>query len=204
MIKILVLGASKHNIGEMIARQNQNPELDITLYSRRPLSVPQTKFILGDGLDLPVLTAAMKNMDIVWSNLGTSNMENFAKTVVQAMKNADVKRLYWTTTVGLYHEMPKLDALKWYSLFGRPETEGSFYNDQLKSAQLIHDSGLDETVLRLGYLTNQSASGKYVLTNDKTYGNAHSISRSDVALAGLEMMSSPEKYLHGDVAITSK
>ncbi len=110
MTNVLILGA---NGG--LARHTTQVFLDttdaaLTLYLRRAsrLKNPdpsRVKIVEGDVLDLATLKAAMRGQDVVYANL-SGDMAGQARTIVEAMGAAGLKRLIFISSMGIYGEVP--------------------------------------------------------------------------------------------------
>jgi uncharacterized protein YbjT (DUF2867 family) len=90
-------------------------------------------------MDIEKLQEAMNGQDVVYANLA-GNLEQMAKTVVQAMDATGVKRLIWISSMGVYDEVP---GQKYRSILDP-------YRD---SAAVVEASDLDYTILRPGWFS---------------------------------------------------
>ena len=61
--------------------------------------------IVGDATNSADLEAAIKGQDIVYASLA-GNVVDEAKKIVAAMDKQGVKRLIWTSSLGIYDEVP--------------------------------------------------------------------------------------------------
>lgn len=66
------------------------------------------------------------------------------------MHNANVKRLIWVSTLGIYDEVP--------GKFGEwnKETLGDYITEYAKAAKRIEDSDLDYTIIRPTWMTDKN------------------------------------------------
>ena len=145
MLKVLILGAA----GD-IARVATQLFLDqtdarLTLYLRRAARVKRhdtsrVRIVEGDVLDTTKLTEVMAGQDVAYANLA-GDLEPMARSVVQAMHAAKVRRLIWISSMGIYGEVPG----QRYRRVLDP------YRD---SAGVIEASDLDYTILRPAWFTD--------------------------------------------------
>lgn len=117
-------------------------------------------------MDIETLKEAMIGQDVVYANLA-GNLEQMAKTIVEAMNATGIKRLIWISSMGIYDEVP-----------------GQRYNSILdpyrNSAAIIEASDLDYTILRPGCFTNKDEID-YEITQKGELFKGHDVSRKSLA-----------------------
>ncbi|WP_281830137.1 MULTISPECIES: NAD(P)H-binding protein [Lactobacillus] len=154
MVKVVVLGA--HGQVAQIAERFlfADKDVDTTLFLRNAERMADKKsqatIIEGSATDAAQLEKAMKGQDIVYANLGGQNdVDLEAEAVIEAMKNANVKRLIWISTLGIYDEVP--------GKFGEwnKKTLGDYITEYAKAVKRIEDSGLNYTIIRPTWMTNK-------------------------------------------------
>ena len=154
MVKVVVLGA--HGQVAQIAERFLFADKDVvtTLFLRNAERMADKKsqatIIEGSATDAAQLEKAMKGQDIVYANLGGQNdVDLEAEAVIEAMKNANVKRLIWISTLGIYDEVP--------GKFGEwnKKTLGDYITEYAKAVKRIEDSGLNYTIIRPTWMTNK-------------------------------------------------
>lgn len=154
MVKVVVLGA--HGQVAQIAERFlfADKDVDTTLFLRNAERMADKKsqatIIEGSATDAAQLEKAMKGQDIVYANLGGQNdIDLEAEAVIEAMKNANVKRLIWISTLGIYDEVP--------GKFGEwnKKTLGDYITEYAKAVKRIEDSGLNYTIIRPTWMTNK-------------------------------------------------
>ena len=146
MTNILILGANGGIARHAIDLFLNETDVQLTLYLRnsnrlKNMDSNQVQLIEGDVIDIEKLKEAMLGQDVVYANLG-GDLEQMAKTVVDAMDAVSVKRLIWISSMGIYDEVPG-------------EKYGSILDSYRKSAAIIEASDLDYTILRPGWFTNK-------------------------------------------------
>jgi uncharacterized protein YbjT (DUF2867 family) len=145
MPKILILGASGQLARNTIGFFLKHPDIQLTLYLRRAnrLQNPdlsRVTIVEGDVLNEEDLKRAMHGQDAVYANLAGA-MAQQAKTIVNAMHAAGVKRLIFISSMGIYGEVPG-------------ERSRSILDPYRDSAAVIESSDLDYTILRPGWFTH--------------------------------------------------
>jgi uncharacterized protein YbjT (DUF2867 family) len=168
---VLILGANgsiaRHAIDLFLKKTN----VQLTLFLRnarrlRNIDSNRVRVIEGDVLDIEKLKEAMIGQDVVYANLA-GNLEQMAKTVVEAMEATGVKRLIWISSMGIYDEVPG-------------ERYSSMLDPYRKSAEIIEASDLDYTILRPGWFTNKDEID-YEITQKGEPFKGHDVSRKSVA-----------------------
>ena len=150
MIKALIVGASGQIARHVVAFLSGKPQVAATLFLRdgRKLADRDTsgmRIVEGDAGNVGQLAAAMAGQDVVFANLA-GEIDVLAAAVVQAMQQAGVKRLIFTTSLGIYDEVPGK-----FGEWNRREI-GDYLPPFRRAADLIEASGLDYTILRPAWL----------------------------------------------------
>ncbi|MCO4166916.1 NAD(P)H-binding protein [Actinobacillus suis] len=170
MKQILILGASGSLAAIVIPELLKDDNVQLTLFARRPQSVAKfeserVSIVQGDVLDFNALTQAMQGIDAVYAGLA-GNLKLMAENVVKAMNEAQVKRLVWISSMGIYGETS--------------EDHGEILETYRQSAAVIEASELDYTVIRPGWFTN-GAEVQYQLTHKGEPFKGHRVSRKSIA-----------------------
>ncbi|UOF91970.1 SDR family oxidoreductase [Fodinisporobacter ferrooxydans] len=171
MSNVLILGAGGGIARVAIDLFLKETDAQLTLYlrsSRRLIHLEsnRVRVIEGDVMDIEKLQEAMNGQDVVYANLA-GNLEQMAKTVVQAMDATGVKRLIWISSMGIYDEVP---GQKYRSILDP-------YRD---SAAVVEASDVDYTILRPGWFTNKDEID-YETTQKGEPFKGHDVSRKSVA-----------------------
>jgi uncharacterized protein YbjT (DUF2867 family) len=124
----------------------ETTEANLTLYLRnakrlRGLDPSRTRIIEGDVLDTKKLAEAMAGQDVVYANL-SGQLEQQARSIVEAMRAAGVKRLIFVSSMGIYDEVPG-------------ENYGAILDPYRKSAAVVEASDLDYTIVRPAWLNGK-------------------------------------------------
>lgn len=171
MTRILILGANGQLARNTIPFLLEHKEVELTLYLRRAhrLANPdpaRVNLIEGDVLDRPALEAAMQGQDVVYANLAGA-MAQQARSIVDAMHAAGLKRLIFISSMGIYGEVPG-------------EKYRSVLDPYRDSATLIEASDLDYTILRPGWFTRDKAVS-YQLTQKGEPFRGHDVSLNSLS-----------------------
>lgn len=154
MTNVLILGAGGQIARHVIDALGGDRNVHLTLFARSPAklegNVPaRAGIVQGDVLDAAKLEAAVAGNDIVYANLIGEDLDDQAKAVIDAMKAKGVKRLIFVLSLGIYDEVP--------GRFG--EWNRGIIGEDLKpyrrAADAIEASGLDYTILRPAWLTDE-------------------------------------------------
>src|SRR4051812_31094141 len=110
MPNILILGATGGIARVATDLFLRETDARLTLYARSArrlakLDPARARVVEGDVLDTRALTAAMAGQDVVYANLA-GNLAPMAKSVVQAMHAAGIRRVIWISSMGIYDEVP--------------------------------------------------------------------------------------------------
>ena len=193
MANLLVIGASR-GIGLETVKSTLRAGHSVRALARSAASIPiedaSLRKLSGDALDSDTIRNAIEGVDAVIQTLGvdisfraifepTTLFSRSTRILVDAMKQADVKRLVAVTGLGAGDSRGHGGFL--YDAVAFPLLLKRVYDDKDAQEQIIKSSGLEWTIVRPGLLTNSPATGQYrVLTapNDWRFGT---VSRADVA-----------------------
>lgn len=145
MKNVLVIGASSQIAQWADKALAKNPDINLTLFLRHPnklsADLQQERQIVGDATDLDDVRNAVKGMDIVYASLA-GEVKKAAETIVKAMDLEGGKRLIWTSSLGIYNEIP--------GEFGRwnQQVLGGYYHRYRLAADVVEGSDLDYTIIR--------------------------------------------------------
>lgn len=150
--------------------------------------------IEGDITDAAAVSAAMVDQDVVFVAVVDHDRQNrLTRNVITGMQAHHVSRVIFTNVLGLYNEVG--------GEFGRWNLEmiGAGMAPARASDQLLEDSGLAYTTLRLPWLNDRDI--KYtVTTKDQPYDGV-SGSRRSVADVVLTIIANPDKYSRDSIGI---
>lgn len=154
MKNVLILGASGQIAQWVIRSLAAEANVQQTLLLRDPKKLTgnepsNAKVVIGNVLDKRLLKDALDGQDIVYANLTGEDLDTQAEAVITAMKATGVKRLIFVLSLGIYDEVP--------GAFG--EWNNAIIGEDLRpfrrAADAIEASGLDYTILRPAWLTDE-------------------------------------------------
>jgi len=191
-MKLLVIGASR-GIGLEVVKQALARGYEVRAFARSAdgirLSNPRLEKRNGDALNVSVISSAVTGVDAVILTLGlragpgmvlgpVDLFSRATRIVVDAMKNAGVKRLLCVTGFGAGDSRAKLgplQAIVFQLLLGRA------YENKDAQEIIVRRSGLDWIIARPVILTNGPKTGRYRVLCDPKDWRSGTISRADVA-----------------------
>ena len=191
-LKVLILGATggiARIVTDMLLLES---DVRLTLFSRNAprlqrLASDRVRVVAGDVQDTAALTKVVRGQDVVYANLA-GDLEPMARSVVQAMHQAGVRRLIWISSRGIYDEVPGLP----YSRVLDP------YRD---SARVIEASDLDYTILRPDWFTHADEID-YALTQKGEPHRPGPLSRNSVASLVVKLVLQPELEVRHSVGVS--
>lgn len=202
-MKLTILGATGRT-GLQVVRQALERGYDLSVLARAPGRLGeyrgQVKIVEGSAADAVRLREAVAGSNAVISALGPVRgspadlMRQAARAVVAAMREARVRRLVWLAgaVVEAPGDCPKLiDKL----IFGIMRVgAGSVVSDSAAAVEVIKDSGLDWTIVRVPRLTSAPGSGRYQVGMVGYQGMRMRIPREDAARFILDCVGAKRFY----------
>lgn len=200
-MKILILGAAGQ-ISKMVTEKLlQETDAELVLFARNANrrianSDPSRITIIdGDFNDSAKLQEAMEGVKIVYLN--DMNSPEATHAIIDAVKKAGVAKIIGATILGIYDEV--IGAFgKWNArMVGRTGT-----NRHKESAQIIEESGIDYTLLRLTWLYNQAGNEKYVVSQKGEPFIGAQVSRQAVAQLIMDIIGNPTVYSNKSLGVS--
>jgi nucleoside-diphosphate-sugar epimerase len=196
MKKVLILGANGQIAREAI-KQFLEEDFELTLYLRKVdrLSYLENNsrvyFVEGDVLDSQNLEEAMKGQDIVYANLN-GNLEAHAKSIVNSMRKANINRLIFVSSMGIYDEVPG-------------QVYRSILDPYRDSVKVIENSDLNYTIIRPAWLSNEDEINYETTKKGETFKNADAyVSRKSVAHLIIKLVNNPNFGIKDSLGIHRK
>lgn len=194
----LILGAGGQ-IGLLLVRSLQgDAAVHPTLFLRdaQKLSGIDTagmSVIEGDVGDVAALNRAITGKDIVIASLA-GDMEGHARHIISAMQAAGGRRLVFVTSLGIYDEVP--------GAFGRWNNDmiGEDLKPYRRAADLIEASGLDVTIVRPAWLTDEDTVDFETTTRTQPFRGTE-VSRKSVAAYLRSLIQDPAKDIGGNTGL---
>lgn len=197
--KVLVLGASGQIARHVIDQLADKPGVTQTLFARHPVKIHtphplNSRIIMGDVLNHTALEQAMVGQDVVYANLTGEDLDLQAKAVIAAMKAAGVRRLIFVLSLGIYDEVPGKFGERNNAIIGEP------LRPFRSAADAIEASGLDYTILRPAWLTDEDTIDYELTTRNEPFKGTV-VSRKSVAALIADMIDKPEKHIGENIGV---
>jgi uncharacterized protein YbjT (DUF2867 family) len=155
MTNVAVIGATSR-IALWADRMLANKDgINLTLFVHHISKLPQdlkdasnVTVIEGDATNADDIAKAVAGQDVVYASLAGKVIDQ-AHVLVEQMDKAGVKRLIWTSSLGIDDEVP--------GEFGRWNKAylGDYLTTYHAAAQVIQKSDLDYTIVRPAWLTDE-------------------------------------------------
>ncbi|WP_165964716.1 NAD(P)H-binding protein [Periweissella cryptocerci] len=204
MTKVLVLGATGTIAQHAVKFMHANGT-DVIQFVRTPSKLRQSlNVIQGDAADVVALKEAMTGVDVVYANLGPTNMPVFAQAVMDAMHATGVTRLIWTATAGVHDELPVSHQANAAKMLGTTDDPTSYMGDQAAAVKLIMASDLDYTIIRPNWLTNDDQVQAVIIAQFGTELPDGAISRKTVGHFVSDLVNNLTQHQRGSISLSGK
>lgn len=197
MKKVLIIGATSKIAKWVIQELYKNETIALTLFLRNPAKLngkfQEQKILVGDALNLKDVTNAVQDQDIVYASL-SGDVVNAARVIVTAMQAAKVNRLIWTSSLGIYNEIP--------GEFGRwnQQIMKDYFAKYKSAADIIDQSDLEYTIVRPAWLTDLNEVC-YELTHKEEPFKGTEVSRKSVGSYIVSIIEHPDKNVRDSLGI---
>ncbi|AXX65542.1 oxidoreductase [Bombilactobacillus bombi] len=193
-MKLLILAANGQ-IAQIVEQRLLNEpafqDIDLTLGLRNKNRLAN----LQKQATILEVEQAVAGQDLVFVGVVDHTSNNvITKNVIAAMKKHQVQRVIFTNILGLYNEVP--------GEFGRWNHEQvlSGLPAAINSDQLLAESGLQYTTLRLPWLNDRNEVKYTITTKDQSY-NGVSGSRQSIADVILQIINNPDLFVNESIGI---
>lgn len=202
-MNILILGgngAIARLVSEQIINNQDAHNVNISLFLRNTKRVDDlTKLsnidsIEGDLDNYNSIVSAMDGQDLIFDATGAAATSERTKNIIKAMHTTTIKRIISINNLGIYDEVPGEFGIWNAKMVGNHTRYGR------ESADLLEQSGLDETTLRLAWLTNGNDTD-YELTKKGENFKGTTVSRKSVADIVFKIVKNPNYLIHESVGI---
>ena len=198
-MNVLILGAGGQIARWVIEMLGSSNDVQLTLYLRHARKLkgktpPNAKIVEGDVLDRKILDPALVLQDVVYANLTGEDLAEQAKSIITSMQDAGVKRLIFIASLGIYEEIPGK-----FGEWNRREI-GPYLPPFRKAADLIEASGLDYTILRPAWLTDEDEI-RYETTGRHDPFKGTEVSRKSVAALVVHCIRHCEDFSHDNLGV---
>jgi len=190
-MKVLILGAYGSLAQVATRRFLETTDAELTLFLRRPqrlgkMDDGRVRIVEGDVSDRQALRAAMVGQEVVYANLA-GNMAALARAIVETMKEVGLRRLIFISSMGIYDEVPG-------------QQYRSVLDPYRDSAAVVEASGLDYTVVRPAWFTNDNDTN-YETTQKGQPFRGSVVSRLSVADLIVRLAQDPSLHVKKSVGI---
>lgn len=200
MSKVMIIGANGGTAKILIQRLLDETDDDLILFLRNAQRLNQyqdnSRVTLVDGnvLDTAALAAAMAPADLVYSNVGGTDLGAQTKSILTAMHQTAQQRLVFISALGAHHEVP--------GKFGEwnEQAIAAFLPGFREAAQLLAASDVDFTEIRPAWLTNH-AEVDYETTNLGEDFKGTEVSRASVTDFAFKVIADPTQYQRASVGL---
>lgn len=196
---VLILGAGGQIARWVIHALANDAAVQQTLFLRHARKLhgkapANARVVEGDVLDQAALGKAMAGQNLVYANLTGDDIDKQAKAIVAAMHAAGVRRLVFVTSLGIYDELP-----------GKFQTwNKAMIGEELKpfrrAADAIEASGLDYTILRPAWLTDEDEVDYETTAKGETFRGTE-VSRRSVADLIARIIATPSLHSKANLGI---
>jgi uncharacterized protein YbjT (DUF2867 family) len=187
MKKVLIIGASG-NIASLVTEiLLDKKDIQLTLFVRNKNrltdhDLSKAHIIEGSAMNYESVTAAVKGQDIVYVNLA-GHLEKMAQNITRAMKEGGVSRVIFISSIGIY-DTPLKSVIQPYR----------------KGADVFESSGLDYTILRPAWFTNDNEVD-YEITYKGEPEKGSLISKKSLATFIAKIIEFPSEYSRKNLGI---
>ncbi|ABB06314.1 SDR family oxidoreductase [Burkholderia lata] len=198
MTNVLILGASGQIARWAVQMLGEHQNVRQTLLVRDPAKLAgnepaNASVVIGDVLDKKLLPRIMDGQDIVYANLA-GDVDVQTEHVLAAMKAANVKRLIFVNSLGIYDEVPGK-----FGDWNRREI-GQYLPPYRRSADLIEASDTDYTLLRAAWLQDKDEVSYEITRRDEPFKGTE-VSRKSVAALVTELVAHPDRLVRANVGV---
>ncbi|HEJ7131326.1 SDR family oxidoreductase [Serratia marcescens] len=198
MKNVLILGAGGQIARHVIERLADEPAVVQTLFARRPEKIhshpTNARIFIGDVLNRSALEQAIQGQDLVYANLTGEDLDAQAEAVIAAMQACGVKRLIFVLSLGIYDEVPGKFGEWNRTIIGEP------LKPFRRAADAIEASGLNYTILRPAWLTDEDKVDYELTTRDEPFKGTI-VSRKSVAALIADIIDEPERHIGENIGV---
>lgn len=191
MKKVMIIGANGGTARILTDRLLDETTDELVLFLRKAdrlakyESNPRVTLVDGNVLDTEALRLAMKDVDIVYSNVGGTDLGQQTQSILTAMHESKQTRLIFISALGAHHEVP--------GKFGEwnEQAIAAFLPGFRESAKLLANSDVVYTELRPAWLTDQAEIDYETTGVDEPFKGTE-VSRASVADYAFKLIKHPD------------
>ncbi|MEU5875265.1 NAD(P)H-binding protein [Glycomyces sp. NPDC047369] len=199
MARIAILGAGGRIARLVTERLLAQTDADLTLFLRRPdrlgpVDADRVTVAAGDVLDTVALAAAIDGADAVFSGVGGTDLDAQTDSILDAMGRTGVRRLVFISMIGVHDEVPGAFGA-WNASMIAPYLAAA-----KPSAAAIEASGLDYTILRPTWLTDEDEPDYETTGRDEPVRGTE-VSRASVADLAVRLLTEPDLMARQSIGV---
>lgn len=144
--------------------------------------------------DLDYIHLSMPHFDAKPGDAMLLDTDKAAQTIVSAMDQQGVKRLIWTSSLGIYNEIP--------GEFGRwnQQVLGGYYHHYRQADDVVENSDLEYTIIRPAWLTDLDEVDYETTHRDDPFKGTE-VSRESVAALVVSLIDDPTKAIRDSLGV---
>lgn len=200
MTKVLIIGAHGAMARLVTERLLNETDDELVLFLRNAQRLNQYKndkrvtLIEGNALVEANLVLAMKDVDIVYSNAGGTDLGEQTEHILAAMKQVGLTRLIYISALGAHHEVN--------GQFGQwnEQAIGTFLPGFRQAAELVEKASIDYTEIRPTWLTNNNEIDYNITKLNEPFTETE-VSRASVADVVVHIINNPSEYIRESIGI---
>lgn len=195
MKNMIIIGATGTVGSQVRGVLNRKQDIQLTLVSRHLSDnylKANEKVVSCDATNVNELAKVMANQDAVFVAV-SGQLDKIAQNVVESMKNHQVERLVFITSMGIYNEIP--------SLVGSGNLNSNpFLKSYRRAADIVESSGLNYTLIRPGWFDNGTDDYEISLKGEPFKG--HDISIKALGQLSAELLEQNELYSRQSIGVS--
>lgn len=200
MKNVILIGANGSTSSEIIPRLLEQDDVKLTLFLRRAsrlqnMQSDRVNVVEGDATSLADLTRAIRGHEIVISTMGGMDLDVKTANIARAMKKVGARHLIVMSAGGIYDELPEPFNAWDKSMVGRTRPIN------LKTAEVVEQSGLAYTVLRPVWLTDKPTEGFELTQKGETFQGTET-SRASIGRFVADLVKDPQRYANQNLGIS--
>ncbi|WP_125590963.1 NAD(P)H-binding protein [Companilactobacillus jidongensis] len=200
MKTVMILGAHGGTARIATDRILKETDYDLILFLRNSDRLSEyannerVSLIEGDVLNTDQLSDSMNNADIIYSNVGGTDLANQTKSILNAMYKANKRRLIFISALGSHREVPEKFG-EW-----NEQAIAAFLPGFRESAKMLEDSNLIYTEIRPSWLTNNNEIDYETTTLNEPFTGTE-VSRASVADFVLKLIGDPSLFQNESIGL---
>ncbi|MFD1417829.1 NAD(P)H-binding protein [Companilactobacillus keshanensis] len=193
MKNVMIIGAHGGTARILIDRLLNETDDNLILFLRNAQRLNQYEnnkrvtLVDGDVLKTDLLAKAMKPADIIYSNVGGTDLANQTQSILAAMTQAKKDRLIFISALGAHHEV-KGKFGEW-----NEQAIAAYLPGFRESAKMLENSFITHTEIRPSWLTDKDEISYEIIALDQPFTGTE-VSRASVADFVMKVIADPTKY----------